>query len=670
MKQVLVVVCWLCIVIPGKIGNAAEDTSGEQTLSPYFYVEGVDSGIEHFPLKSTDVEVNVTGVIAEVTVKQRYANMGSQVINGKYIFPGSTRAAVHGMKMIIGERVIQARIKEKEEARSTFEKARRQGKNAALLEQKRPNVFSMEVANIMPGDTLEVELSYTELLIPDDGTYAFVYPTVVGPRYAGSADKTAPASENWVANPYLPQESKPRTAFNISVQLSTGMKLQELSCPTHDTQITYQDGSRAEITLKDPAVFSGDRDYILHYRLADRQIASGLILERGAKENFFLLMAQPPETTTPEIIPPREYSFVIDVSGSMNGFPLDTAKVLIKQLISKLKPTDSFNVLLFAGGSKVLSQTPLWATPENIQKAVHLIENSQGGGGTELLKAMQRAMDLPRREGVARTMIVITDGYISAEKSVFAHIQNNLEHTNVFAFGIGSSVNRYLIEGIAHSGLGEPFIVTRPDQAGAAVEKFHNYIAAPVLTDIELHFDGIDAYDIEPPQVPDLFAQRPIVVFGKWRGEQQGTITLTGNNGAGALSQRFDLSEIATEENTRGLSYLWARSRIARLSDYNPRKADAEQKAEIVNLGLGYNLLTAFTSFIAIDEEIRNPTGEAQNTKQPLVLPEGVSNLAVGYGMQKVPEPGVVGMAVLILIGFLLRVVHKKGIRTFRRTRC
>ncbi len=660
MKQILALICWLCVIIPGSTGNAGQQTSREQVLSPYFHVEGVDSGVERFPLKSTDVQVSITGVIAEVTVKQSYANMGSQTINGKYIFPGSTKAAVHGMKMIIGERVIHAEIKEKEEARSTYETARRQGKNAALLEQQRPNVFSMEVANIMPGDTLEVELKYTELLVPEDGTYAFVYPTVVGPRYSSSTDGAAQQSKKWVANPYLVQGSKPQTAFNISVGLSTGMKLQQLTCPTHETAISYQDESRARVVLQDPAVFSGDRDYMLKYRLMDKQIASGLILEQGENENFFLLMAQPPDTVRREIIPPREYSFVIDISGSMDGFPLDTAKVLIKKLIGKLQPTDAFNVLLFAGGSQVLSPTPLPATQNNINRAIHLIEHSQGGGGTELLQAMKTAMSLPRKEGVARTMVVITDGYISAEKAVFANIQENLNNTNVFAFGIGSSVNRYLIEGIAKSGQGEPFVVLHPDQAEATVQRFHDYIAAPVLTDIGIQFNGIAAYDIEPVKIPDLFAQRPIIVFGKWRGKPEGSITLTGKNGAGEYLQTFNVSDQARAKNSQGLGYLWASSRVARLSDYSPNTADAKQKAEIVNLGLSYNLLTAFTSFVAVAEEIHNPEGDAQEVTQPLTLPKGVSNLAVGYGMQKVPEPGIVVMSLLILFGILLRVVQKK----------
>lgn len=659
MKKIMILACCLVLWAGGEENVRADSATAEKTLSPYFFVEGEDSGTDNFPLKNTDVEVSVTGVIAEVTVRQTYANMGGEVINGRYIFPGSTRAAVHGMKMVIGERVIEAVIKEKEQARKTFEKAKKQGKNASLLEQKRPNVFSMEVANIRPGDTVEIELRYTELLIPENGTYEFVYPTVVGPRYSTLTDNEENAGEAWVQNPYLKQGRIPETGFDISVLLSAGMNLQEVNCPTHDTQVSYEDLTRARVELAQPGIFGGDRDYILQYRLASMAISSGLLLEKGEKENFFLLMVQPPEKVTPQTIVPREYSFVIDVSGSMHGFPLDTAKKLLEDLISSLRPTDSFNVLLFAGDSTVMSEMPVPATPDNIDRAVKLIEQSDGGGGTELLKAMQRAMNMPRQEGVARTMVIVTDGYINAERQVFAQIQENLDNTNVFAFGIGSSVNRFLIEGMARSGRGEPFIVINPEQARPSAQKFRDYIASPVLTDISVHYEGIDVFDVEPPAVPDLFGERPVIVFGKFRGEPAGTIGISGSTSAGEFRQSFNLEDVALTQKKEGLGYLWARSRITRISDFSPGKKDPKERERIVELGLTYNLLTPFTSFIAVDEIVRNPDGKSRDVKQPLALPKGVSNLAVSGGVANVPEPEVVFLVLLLLAALLMNYLQR-----------
>lgn len=644
-----IVLCTAMFLIGAALARAAEPANADRTLSPYFHVESQDESADAFPLKGTDVTVNIGGVIADVTVTQRYANTGATPISGRYIFPGSLRAAVHGMTMRIGERIIAAKIKEKGEARKTYEAAKRDGKSASLLEQHRPNVFSMEVANILPGDILEIELRYTELLTPTDSTYEFVYPAVVGPRYGTMAEATAPPSEQWVKNPYLKQGDDPRTDFDIQVNLSAGMPLQEAVCFSHDTRIVYDNESVARIALTDPTIFGGDRDFILQYRLAGKQIASGLMFYEGATENFFLLMVQPPERVTPADIPGREYIFVVDVSGSMNGFPLDTAKELLRDLIGHLRPDDTFNVVFFAGGSELLAPASLPATSRNLDRAIAMLDGQRGGGGTELRNALNRTMALPKDEGVSRSVIVVTDGYIQAETEVFETIRNNLDLANVFAFGIGSSVNRYLIEGMARAGLGEPFVVTQPAEAPETARKFREYISAPALTDIAVRFDGFQVYDLEPDAIPDLFARRPVVLFGKWRGERSGAITLAGTSGSGQYRQVFNVADTAPLEMNAALRYLWARTRIARLSDFNARKGDPENRAEIVSIGLTYNLLTDYTSFVAVDETIRNPGGESRDVTQPLPLPKGVSNLAVSGGTATVPEPEIVLLAGLSL---------------------
>ena len=536
MKQFITLLIWALLGACAVAELSHGTTPGQAPESPYFLVEGAESSLDNFPLQATRVEVDIVGVIADVTVRQTYANMGGEPINATYIFPGSTTAAVHGMVMTIGDRVIRAKINRKEEARKIFEAAKNQGKNSSLLEQKRANVFSMEVANIMPGDTIEITLEYTELLIPADGTYEFLYPTVVGPRYVKQSGESPPASARWVANPYLKKGSDPRTDFSLSLSLVAGMPIREIGSSTHDIDVDFIKDSQVAVKLADQGEFGGNRDFILSFRLSGKKIATGLIVQKGEDENFFLLMAQPPERTAPELLPAREYLFVIDVSGSMSGYPLDTAKALLKDLISDLQPRDTFNVMFFAGGSEVMAEASVPATEPNIRRALDMIERSNGGGGTELLKAMNRAMKLAKDPGVSRTMVVITDGFISAEREVFELIQQNLGHTNVFAFGIGSSVNRYLIEGIARSGQGEPFIVTRPDEARPAAARFASYISSPLLTGIEVDFEGLDVYDVEPPSIPDLFAQRPIVAFGKWRGEAVGLVTVSGENGEGAYT--------------------------------------------------------------------------------------------------------------------------------------
>jgi Ca-activated chloride channel family protein len=622
-----------------------------KTLSPYFFIEGGDPGIDNFPLKETDVKVAINGVIADVTVIQKYANEGDRPIHGRYIFPASTRAAVHGMKMTIGNQVVIAKIKEKEEAKKEFEAAKSAGKSASLLEQQRPNVFSMNVANIMPKDVIEIELRYTELLVPTAGIYEFVYPTVVGPRYSNQPAEGAPETDKWIQNPYLKEGTLPKTMFRISATLSAGLPLQEVVCPSHQAGIRYENQSMAQVELPESEKYSGNKDFILNYRLAGKAIQSGLMLYEGKDENFFLLMVQPPQRAAANDIVPREYIFVVDVSGSMHGFPLNVSKELLKNLISSLKPIDKFNVVLFAGTSAQMAPESVPVTVENIQKAWAAIDSQQGSGGTELLSAVKRAMAIPKEKGFSRTILLLSDGYIDGEKGVFDYIHENLDQANVFSFGIGTSVNRYLIEGVAKAGMGEPFVVTKPDEASRAAQRFCDYVKSPVLTGIKMHYSGFEVYDLEPAQVPDVFAERPVVVTGKWRGKAAGLIELIGIAGSGSYKQTFNVAETKPVDANQALRYLWARTRIARLSDYGLGKGDPENKAEVISLGLTYNLLTAYTSFIAVHEVIRNVTGQGQDVNQPLPLPEGVSDLAVGDSSASVPEPEMI--LLLALLGFI-----------------
>jgi Ca-activated chloride channel family protein len=651
--------CLVLIAIAIVSSAAFAQNQDDRTLSPYFFVQG-DPEVDHLPLKDTRVEIAVSGVIADVRVVQTYRNEGSRPINASYVFPASTRAALYAMRMRIGDQVIVAKIKERQAAKQEFETAKREGKSASLLEQDRPNVFSMNLANIMPQDQIEIELRYTELLVPTNGIYEVIYPTVVGPRYSSQTETSAPEEDGFVKSPYTRQGEKPTSTLHISARVSAGLPLQDLSSPSHQILPQWQSPTVAQMTLDDADPFQGNRDFVLRYRLAGDQIASGLILYQSEGENFFLYMAQPPRRVTSDDIPAREYIFVVDVSGSMEGFPLNTSKQLLKDLIGQLRPSDLFNVVLFAGDSSVLSAKSLPANQENIASAIRLLEEQRGSGGTELLAAIKQAMSLPPEAGVSRSIVLVTDGYISGEEGVFDYIRENLNQSNVFSFGIGSSVNRYLIEGVAKAGMGEPFIVTEESEAPAVAARFREYIQNPVLTDIKIRSIGFETYDVQPLHLPDLLAERPVILFGKWRGPVTGNFELRGKTGRGDYVTSLDVASAQPDEANRALRYLWARSRIAELSDYGASDVSAERVKEITSLGLKYNLLTRYTSFIAVREEVRNLDGSAKDVKQPLPLPLGVSDLAVGDGTEAGSEPELVWLITACLVFALIMIVRSR----------
>ncbi len=617
----------LAVPQPHPIG----DLAAEKTQSPQFQVIGGDPNVEALPLKSTQVKASVSGVIAQVTVEQTYANTGKVPLEAIYVFPASTRAAVHGMEMRIGQRVIKAKIQEKEQAKATFQKAKTENKTASLLEQQRPNVFQMSVANIMPGDEVQVTLHYSEKLAATDRVYEFMFPTVVGPRYS---NKNAGA-ETWVKNPYLAEKTETTATFALQMEVLAGMPLQSLASPSHQaSKIAFVGRDRANVTLP-ASEEAGNRDFVLRYQLADQQVASGLLLHKDATENFFLLNVQPPARVKPEHIPLRDYCFIVDVSGSMSGFPLDTAKTLMRDLLSGLRETDTFNVLLFASSSATLSEKPLPATAGNIREAVNFLGKQGGFGGTELISALERALALPRAAGVSRSIVLVTDGFVDIEKKAFTLVKEKLNEANLFAFGIGSSVNRWLIEGLAHAGQGEPFVVLEPGEAAAKAKQFREYISAPVLTNIEVRYDGFATNAMQPLKVPDVFADRPIEIIGKWTGEPTGRITLTGRSGTAPYTAVFDVAaEAAKGTNNAALRPLWAREKVESLMEAAPiSRENNEENREIATLGLTYNLLTEFTSFVAVDDTPREILAQVQEqlqtVQQPLPLPQGVSNQAV-----------------------------------------
>ncbi|MDO5693750.1 MAG: VIT and VWA domain-containing protein [Pseudomonadota bacterium] len=643
---------------PTRAQETGESTKAE---SPYFFVKGAQPGVDALPLKSTDVQVNISGVIADVVVTQRYKNEGTVPIEAKYLFPGSTRAAVNGLNVRIADRLITAQIREKQQARIEYDQAKKEGKTAALLEQHRPNVFQMNVANILPGDDVLVELRYNELLVPTDGNYQFVYPTVVGPRYAGTtsnapsetASGATPAhAQAFPAQPVLRQGEVSASAFNLKVNLASPIGIQEIRSPSHAIDTAMDAGSsskRASVQLAGSASrVANNRDFILDYRLAGSAIQSGVLLHKGEKENFFLAMVQPTKAVPQAAITPRDYVFVVDISGSMHGFPLDTTKALMRQLLGNLRASDTFNVLLFSGSNRFLAPQSVPATPANINAAIRTIDEMGGGGSTELLPALRRVYAQPKPQELARTVVVVTDGYVTVESEAFALVRKQLGQANVFAFGIGSSVNRHLMEGLARAGMGEPFIVTRPDEAKAQAERFRKLIESPVLTSVKAKFEGIDVYDVEPQALPDVLAERPVIVFGKWRESAGGgapRLVVEGRAANGPYTQSLPIDVAADWQGTGALRHLWARHRIAALSDEEALTGGDAQKAAITKLGLDYSLLTQYTSFIAVDKVVRNPGGQGATANQPSPLPEGVGNLAVGEAsalgaaVSSTPEP-------------------------------
>lgn len=577
----------------------AMPAASRRTATPEMLVVSRHDCVDRLPLERSLAEVHVAGVIADVHLTQVYRNEGTETLEVVYLFPTSTRAAVYALEMAVGERVIEAEIRELEQARAEYAEAVDDGHTAALAERVRPNLFQIVLGNVLPEDEITVDLYYTELLTARAGEYELVVPAQVRSRYGHDATLLAAALPEETIGP---EEPTPFT-FGAEVSLAAAVPIATVESPTHHVEPVWDDGGAVRVSVAEDRL-AGNRDLVLRYRLGGEGIQGGILLFEDGDEKFFLLQVEPPEHVVSEQVLPREYLFVLDISGSMKGFPLETAKALMTDLLADLRPDDRFDLVTFQSHPNVWERESQPATEDNIARAMEMVTRQRGGGRTKLLPALERALDIPEAPDASRVVVVISDGLVEAEKEVFALIEDRAGAANVFAFGIGTSVNRHLIEGVARAGQGEPFVVLDGGEAEAAAADFRGYITAPVLRGIGVRYRTMLPYEEEPRQVADLFADRPLTVIGKYRGQAGGKIVVSGRAAEGRFRQVIDVREAVPSDDHRVLRHLWAQRRIGRLTDAD-RFGDGAHAEEIAELGLQYGLATEYTAFIAVDPEVR-----------------------------------------------------------------
>jgi Ca-activated chloride channel family protein len=598
-NAVLLLICALALIAGGTLllrpavaaaapPLLADDSQFQQSSDGQLRVITKDGLPEFCPLKHTDVQAEISGFVSRVTVTQEFVNPGAETVEAVYTFPLPHQAAVDDMTMDVGGRKIRGLIKRREEARKIYEEARQAGHTAALLDQERPNIFTQSLTNIGPGMRVLISISYSEVLPYRDGSYSLVFPMVVGPRYipettaigknghgvSPDTDRVPDASRITppIAGVHIGKKGE-RAGHDISltVKLDSGVPLNEVSSPTHDVNIDRNGPHTAQITLRDQASIPNN-DFILQFNVAGDQIADGVLThvrppDPAAKsiagtDGYFTFILQPPERVSDEDATPRELIFVVDTSGSMEGFPLETAKKLAIRAIRNLRAGDTFNLITFSGDEHMLFGKPVIASSVNIDRAVKFLEGRRSGGGTEMMKAIRAALGedncgsdhdctSPKGDPV-RIVCFMTDGYVGNDMEIIGEIQR---HTNarVFSFGIGSSVNRFLLEGMARAGRGEAEIVTDERQAEPAADRLYERVHTPVLTDVQVEWNGLPVTEVQPGNIPDLFSAKPVVLSGRYSRPASGSITLRGNRGGKPWSRSIAVNLPASAAGNEAL---------------------------------------------------------------------------------------------------------------------
>ena len=576
------------------------------------------------PLKHTDVQASVLGYIATVRVTQQFHNPFDSNIEAKYVFPLPHNAAVNEFIMTIGERRIRGIIRERKEAEEIYAAAKSQGYVAALLTQERPNVFTQSVANIEPGKEIDVELNYFHTLEWTDGWYEFVFPTVVGPRFnppgtsngigavaRGAHDTSGQSTEV----PYLKPVERSGHDIAIKLDINAGVAIEETESATHVVSKEAATPERLIVNLS-PNDRIPNKDFVFRFRVAGSEMKSGLLTSQDERGGFFTLMLYPPKDLKQLTRMPLELVFVLDSSGSMSGRPIAEAKKAIDRALRQLGPDDTFQMINFSATASRFGPNPVPATPENVRRGLAYINKLEGDGGTMMIEGIKAALDFPHDPKRLRFVCFLTDGYIGNEAEILTAIQQKLGATRIFSFGIGSSVNRYLMEHMAQVGRGAVAYLGPNDSAASVMDDFIERIQHPALTDLQLAWEGAAVSDVFPHRIPDVFVGRPVVVTGRFKSGQLAAARVGGE----AAGKRVGWTVTAdAEAQHRGLPSVWARMKIADLSDQALLDRSGELAGAIKQVALDFGLMSEFTAFVAVDSS--RVTAGTEGTTVPVAVP-------------------------------------------------
>jgi len=599
------------------------------------------------PLAHTSVKADVAGYVSRVTVTQTFVNPFKEPIEAIYVFPLPHRAAVDAMTMKIGQRIVKGVIKTRQEAKETYEKAKREGKTASLLEQERPNIFTQSVANILPGDNIEIEISYVDVLQYENGEFEFVFPMVVGPRYipgekiigkqaggwAPDTDRVPDASR--ITPPVLKPNERSGHDIDVTVNVDAGVPFDAPTSPSHWINVKRDKPTRATVTLDERDTIP-NKDLILRYRVAGQAPHFGSVVYSEGNEGYFLLLLAPKAQYAKGEILPREILFVVDSSGSQQGDPLTKSKELVKRALKSLRAEDTFQVFNFNDIVTSMAPGPVPATAANINEARKFIDQIRATGGTRMLPVIQTALNWPADPKRLRMVVMTTDGYIGNETEILKEINDNLGDARLFMFGVGSSTNRYLIDRMAEQGKGFAQFVRQDEATDRVVETFHRRMESPVLRDVALDWGGLAVTDVYPERIPDLYADQPLAVFGRFTKPGSGTVKLAGGDKGGKKQFSVRLDFPGKKSGSDQIATLWVRTRIEKLMnriEVGSGDGSALEK-EVTDLGLKYALMTNYTSFVAVEEQVRNVDGVLKTVQVPVEMPEGVSYEGV-FGEEK-----------------------------------
>lgn len=600
-------------------------------------VKAGDDEIDRRPFKllRTDVHASIRGHIARVGVKQKFSNPYTDALEAVYVFPLPEDAAVNEFVMTIGKRQIRGLIRDRQEAQELYAAAKAAGHTAALLTQERPNIFTQKVANIAPLASVDVDITYFHTLRYQQGEFEWVFPMVVGPRYnpasttngIGAVEIGDQPTRQPVNVHYTRPEHRSGQDVGLSVDVLPGFQISSLRAVNHEITINRITPSAAKVSLTSLSEIP-NRDFVLRIGVAGQGAAATMLTQPGGQGGYFSLMVMPPASM--QQLPRRqvEMIFVLDCSGSMNGRPLEQAKLAARRGLTMLQPGDAFQIVEFSSSSTQMAPAPIPATEASIARGINFIHNLESGGGTEMNQGMLTALRQPIGSGRSRIIVLLTDGFIGNEAEVVATMRQVLGEASVFAMGIGQSPNRYLMNRLATVGQGAVTYLGLNQNPAEVMGEFVDVMTRPALAGLQIDWADWKVDGVSPQRLPVLHAGRPVVITGRYLGAPGGAIRVQGQV-AGRMESIPVTIEEPLKEKEATLSAVWARHRIAWLYDQATLRSQAERidlPGQVKSLALNHNLMSAYTAFLAVDSATAPGADKRQITEPVAVpLPEGVN---------------------------------------------
>jgi Ca-activated chloride channel family protein len=603
----------------------------------------------------TSVEIRVSGMIVRARVIQQFQNPADQCAEGVYVFPLPENSAVDTLRMTIGNRRIEGQIKEREEARRVYEQARREGRKASLLEQQRPNIFTVSVASLLPREEAQIEIEYQQIADYRDGEFRLRFPMLVGPRYTPGGQGTGERVLG--AGAFSTVGSDSGNPVSLRIDLRAGVPLRRVESTYHPINRTALSPDHYEVTLAEGEV-PANRDFELVWQPdIGREPRAAVFSETVGGETYALVMMVPPMETAAPVRVPRETIFIIDTSGSMEGESIKQAREALVLALQGLDSADTFNIIEFDSDTHVLFAESRPADPSTVADAIAFVESLAADDGTEMLPAIAAALQMPgAASGRVRQVIFMTDGQVSNEAQLFQYIRANLGVSRLFTVGIGSTPNSHFMRQAAQIGRGTFTYIGDLSEVKTKMGELFRKLDHPVLTDLEVRFDDATA-EVWPSRLPDVYVGEPLLVTARL-SSGGGGVALAGRAGAGevrTLSRWTDSLSLQSSSSESGIGKLWARRKIESLDDSVTAGADPQQiRSEIVQVALGHHLVSQHTSLVAVD---LTPTGidssRCVSQLLPLNEPKGWGERALAGSLPQTATPA----PLLLLIGVLLALM-------------